>query len=56
MPVCVLLGMCRLRLDVLKWNGWGYKDSGFVLNEKNEAIFQGRRYAGHADKSSIALQ
>ena len=38
--------MCCLRLDVLKWNGWGYKDSGFVLNERNEAIFQGKRYAG----------
>jgi len=35
----------RSREAVLKWNGWGYKDSGFVLNQKGIALFSGKRYA-----------
>ena len=31
------------REKVLKWNGWGYKDSGFRFNEKNVAEFTGKR-------------
>ncbi len=34
-----------VRLDALKWNGWGYKDSGFILNEKGVAEFRGKRYS-----------
>ena len=31
------------REKVLKWNGWGYKDSGFRFNDKNVAEFIGKR-------------
>jgi hypothetical protein len=31
------------REKVLKWNGWGYRDSGFRFNEKNMAEFTGKR-------------
>lgn len=34
----------RKRQDVLKWNGWGYKDSRFFINEKNVIEFTGDRY------------
>lgn len=34
----------RKRQDVLKWNGWGYKDSQFRINEKNVIEFTGDRY------------
>ena len=37
----LLTFMCRE--NVLKWNGWGYKDSGFRFNEKNVAEFIGKR-------------
>ena len=33
--------ICREK--VLKWNGWGYRDSGFRFNEKNVAEFTGKR-------------
>ncbi|KAJ8728349.1 hypothetical protein PYW08_016734 [Mythimna loreyi] len=38
----------RRRQDLLKWYGWGYKDSMFTLNG-NTAAFTGNRYsiAGH---------
>ncbi|GIY87581.1 alkyldihydroxyacetonephosphate synthase, peroxisomal [Caerostris extrusa] len=33
------------RQDLLKWNGWGYKDSKFLLNSKlNQLEFSGDRY------------
>lgn len=33
------------RQELLKWNGWGYKDSRFVLNNKsNQLGFTGDRY------------
>ncbi|XP_047366255.1 alkyldihydroxyacetonephosphate synthase [Vespa velutina] len=32
------------RQDVLKWNGWGYKDSQFCLNDNNIIEFIGDRY------------
>ena len=31
------------RLAVMKWNGWGYKDSGFMLDDKHVAKFIGKR-------------
>eukprot|EP01112_Ceratiomyxa_fruticulosa_P014999 TRINITY_DN435_c0_g1_i3.p1 TRINITY_DN435_c0_g1~~TRINITY_DN435_c0_g1_i3.p1 ORF type:complete len:630 (+),score=140.85 TRINITY_DN435_c0_g1_i3:127-2016(+) len=31
-------------LDNLKWNGWGYKDSNFLMNEKGQVYFSGKRY------------
>ena len=30
------------REEVLKWNGWGYKDSGFVVNDKDNIEFTGK--------------
>ena len=27
---------------MLRWNGWGYKDSGFVVNEKGIIEFTGK--------------
>lgn len=32
------------RQDLLKWNGWGYKDSEFRVNEKRLLEFTGNRY------------
>ena len=32
------------RQDVMKWNAWGYKDSGFFVNENGIMEFAGRRY------------
>lgn len=32
------------RQEVLRWNGWGYKDSSFLLNAKGLATFKGERY------------
>ena len=33
---------------MLKWNGWGYKDSKFIYDaEKKEVRFTGRRLYGH---------
>ena len=29
----------------MRWNGWGYKDSGFVVSEKGMGQFIGKRYA-----------
>ncbi|KAL2737843.1 alkyldihydroxyacetonephosphate synthase [Vespula squamosa] len=34
----------RNRQDVLKWNGWGYKDSRFRINDNNIIEFSGDRY------------
>ncbi|KAI3388999.1 hypothetical protein SNEBB_006652 [Seison nebaliae] len=32
------------RDDLLKWNGWGYKDSFFFINSDGDAEFTGNRY------------
>lgn len=32
------------RQNLLKWNGWGYKDSEFRVNEKGVILFTGSRY------------
>lgn len=32
------------RQDLLKWNGWGYKDSKFFLNKDGHVQFSGDRY------------
>eukprot|EP00038_Savillea_parva_P014514 m.11169 g.11169 ORF g.11169 m.11169 type:complete len:635 (-) comp2826_c0_seq1:26-1930(-) len=32
------------RQEVLKWNGWGYRDSGFKINEDGIVLFEGERY------------
>ena len=39
-----LMTHCSFRQDVLKWNAWGYRDSGFFVNEKGIMEFAGRRY------------
>ncbi|KYM94633.1 Alkyldihydroxyacetonephosphate synthase, peroxisomal [Cyphomyrmex costatus] len=31
----------KIRQQLLKWNGWGYKDSGFRVNDKNVIEFTG---------------
>ena len=35
----------KRRQDLLKWNGWGYKDSKFFLNKHNHVEFTGERYS-----------
>nr|XP_023663309.1 alkyldihydroxyacetonephosphate synthase, peroxisomal-like [Paramormyrops kingsleyae] len=34
----------RRRQDVLKWNGWGFRDSKFLFNKKGLAELTGKRY------------
>ncbi|XP_030759245.1 alkyldihydroxyacetonephosphate synthase isoform X2 [Sitophilus oryzae] len=34
----------KIRQDLLKWNGWGYKDSQFVIRD-GVAYFTGQRYS-----------
>ncbi|XP_041371951.1 alkyldihydroxyacetonephosphate synthase, peroxisomal-like [Gigantopelta aegis] len=34
----------KRRQDVLKWNGWGYKDSKFLINKEGHVEFSGERY------------
>ncbi|XP_064643514.1 alkyldihydroxyacetonephosphate synthase, peroxisomal-like [Lineus longissimus] len=34
----------RRRQELLKWNGWGYKDSKFVVNKNGLIEFTGERY------------
>ncbi|XP_076806546.1 alkyldihydroxyacetonephosphate synthase, peroxisomal-like [Clavelina lepadiformis] len=34
----------RRRENLLKWDGWGYKDSQFKINEKGSVTFTGSRY------------
>lgn len=31
-----------IREEVIRWNGWGYSDSGFVLNDKGNIEFTGK--------------
>ena len=37
----VLKELC-IREEVLRWNGWGYRDSGFVVNDKGNIEFIGK--------------
>lgn len=39
----------KRRQELLKWNGWGYKDSKFILNKNGQVEFTGGRYklSGH---------
>lgn len=32
------------RQELLKWNGWGYKDSKFFVNKNEQFEFTGERY------------
>ena len=44
--VCVCFSLCVVvlcRQSVLKWNGWGYRDSYFKVNSQGQAEFHGRR-------------
>ncbi|XP_077993243.1 alkyldihydroxyacetonephosphate synthase, peroxisomal-like [Glandiceps talaboti] len=34
----------KRRQDLLKWNGWGYKDSKFILKNDKQVEFTGSRY------------
>lgn len=34
----------KVRQELLKWNGWGYKDSAFRVNENSLIEFTGTRY------------
>ncbi|XP_046330946.2 alkyldihydroxyacetonephosphate synthase, peroxisomal-like [Haliotis rufescens] len=34
----------KRRQEVLKWNGWGYKDSKFLINKDGHVQFSGERY------------
>ncbi|CAD5122458.1 DgyrCDS10881 [Dimorphilus gyrociliatus] len=34
----------KRRQDLLKWNGWGYKDSHFFVNKNEQGEFTGERY------------
>ena len=39
------MSCCLIRQDLLKWNGWGYKDSEFVYDATEKVIrFTGSRY------------
>lgn len=43
-PIIVKSAIPKNRQDLLKWNGWGYNDSKFVVNEGPEVYFSGKRY------------
>ncbi|XP_074653203.1 alkyldihydroxyacetonephosphate synthase, peroxisomal-like [Tubulanus polymorphus] len=34
----------KIRQELLKWNGWGYKDSKFTVNKDGNVEFTGSRY------------
>ena len=38
-----LLAVRVYRQTVVKWNGWGYRDSYFFMNPNGQAAFSGRR-------------
>uniref|UniRef100_A0A7N8YBX8 Alkylglycerone-phosphate synthase n=1 Tax=Mastacembelus armatus TaxID=205130 RepID=A0A7N8YBX8_9TELE len=42
--LCVYENMCAKCCEVIKWNGWGYSDSRFFFNKKDQAEFTGKRY------------
>ena len=41
-PVCLIEVELCIREEVLRWNGWGYRDSGFVVNDKGNIEFIGK--------------
>ncbi|XP_063976312.1 alkyldihydroxyacetonephosphate synthase [Diachasmimorpha longicaudata] len=43
-PTSVESVIPRTRQELLKWNGWGYKDSQFQVNDKMVIEFTGSRY------------
>nr|XP_012144006.1 PREDICTED: alkyldihydroxyacetonephosphate synthase isoform X4 [Megachile rotundata] len=43
-PICVQSVIPKERQELLKWDGWGYKDSEFRVNEKEIIEFTGNRY------------
>ncbi|XP_034936548.1 alkyldihydroxyacetonephosphate synthase [Chelonus insularis] len=43
-PIEVKSIVPRNRQDLLKWNGWGYKDSEFIVNDNSIIEFTGSRY------------
>uniref|UniRef100_A0A7N4NRS8 Alkylglycerone-phosphate synthase n=1 Tax=Sarcophilus harrisii TaxID=9305 RepID=A0A7N4NRS8_SARHA len=34
----------KKRQELMKWNGWGYNDSKFIINKKGQIEFTGKRY------------
>ncbi|XP_012260173.2 alkyldihydroxyacetonephosphate synthase isoform X1 [Athalia rosae] len=43
-PTVVKGTIPKHRQDLLRWNGWGYKDSQFRVNDKQQLEFTGKRY------------
>lgn len=43
-PIVVKSVVPKNRQDLIKWNGWGYNDSKFVIKEGPEIYFSGKRY------------
>ena len=41
----IMLNSFACREKVLKWDGWGYKDSGFRFNKNNVAEFTGKTWS-----------
>ncbi|KAJ8683683.1 hypothetical protein QAD02_019475 [Eretmocerus hayati] len=44
-PASVRSVVPRSRQELLKWDGWGYKDSAFRVNERSIVEFTGNRYS-----------
>ncbi|XP_043463911.1 alkyldihydroxyacetonephosphate synthase [Leptopilina heterotoma] len=45
-PTEVKSAVPKVRQDLIKWNGWGYKDSQFSVNESERVLeFTGNRYS-----------
>ena len=42
------------RQDLLKWNGWGYKDSKFFVNKSGNVEFTGQRWDSIKHHSSVS--
>ncbi|KAI0216429.1 hypothetical protein LSAT2_031541 [Lamellibrachia satsuma] len=45
----------KRRQELLKWNGWGYRDSKFVVNKNGHVEFTGERSSPFAPGSVKAL-
>ncbi|XP_072385753.1 alkylglycerone-phosphate synthase [Diabrotica undecimpunctata] len=43
-PIIVKSVIPKNRQELIKWNGWGYNDSKFVIKEGPEVYFSGKRY------------
>ncbi|CAG9861381.1 unnamed protein product [Phyllotreta striolata] len=43
-PIIVNSVVPKNRQELIKWNGWGYNDSKFVIKGGSEVYFSGRRY------------